>query len=75
MMTSPGVAMRTDAGAWWPKESARIPADDPGAFFDELRRRMLDPDAVILLNGDGSVHGVRKLALGEMLAEPAEELP
>lgn len=57
---------------WWPKQPAPLPAD-PAVFREELLRRLANPDAVLVLNGDGSVHGVREMTLGEMFAveEPA----
>ena len=56
----------------WPGDLTRIPADSPAAYAAELRRYLEDPETVIVLNGNGSFHGVRRLTLGEMWAEPAE---
>lgn len=53
----------------WPGDLTRIPAGSPAAYAAELRRHLEDPEAVIVLNGDGSIHGVRRLTLGEMWAE------
>jgi hypothetical protein len=55
----------------WPKRPAPLPAD-PAVFREELLRCLADPDAVLVLNGDGSVHGVREMTLGEWFATVEE---
>jgi len=51
----------------WPKQITPLPAE-PSAFREELLHCLTDPDAVLVLNGDGSVHGVRETTLGEWFA-------
>ena len=59
----------------WPKRVVPIPTEGPAAYAAELRRHLEDPEAVIVLNGDGSLHGVRRLTLGEWLAAAEEPTP
>lgn len=59
---------------WWPKQPIPLPAE-PSAFREELLRCLTDPDAVLVLNGDGSVCGVRETTLGEWFATVEEPAP